>query len=128
MGTPARGQGRITTFEKTAQIADALCIPGALVGLAPRPWEANDAPAGTSRAENGPDVRRRTLLQAATTTDLAAALPALHRPDTPHRVTDTYVDRLRERTARLRRLDSGSPRILCRAPGKALGQPIAYTQ
>ncbi|MEU2487010.1 helix-turn-helix domain-containing protein [Streptomyces sp. NPDC012617] len=105
VGTLARGQGRITTFEKVVQIADALRVPGALVGLAPRPWEADDAPAGTSRTENGPHVRRRTILQAATGTGLAAALPVFHRPDPPSKITNAYVDRLRERTARLRRLD-----------------------
>ena len=106
VGTLARGRGRITSFEKVVQIADALRVPGSLVGLAPRPWEADDAPVGTSRAENGPHVRRRTILQAATSTGLAAALPALHRPDPPRRITHAYVDRLRERTARLRRLDN----------------------
>nr|WTB28794.1 helix-turn-helix domain-containing protein [Streptomyces sp. NBC_00830] len=105
VGTLARGQGRITTFEKIVQIADALRVPGHLLGLAPRPWETDAAPAGTSRTENGPHVSRRTILQAATSTGLAATLPALHRPDPPHRITDAYVDRLRERTARLRRLD-----------------------
>ncbi|WP_326607986.1 helix-turn-helix domain-containing protein [Streptomyces sp. NBC_01800] len=105
VGTLARGQGRIRTFEKIVQIADALPIPGRVLGLAPRPWETDAAPDGTSGTENGPYVRRRTILQAATTTGLAAALPALHRPDPPRRITDTYVDRLRERTARLRRLD-----------------------
>ncbi|MEU9357717.1 helix-turn-helix transcriptional regulator [Streptomyces sp. NPDC048301] len=105
VGTLARGQGRITTFEKIAQIADALRIPGGMVGLATRSWEADDATAVTSRTENGPHVHRRTLLQAATTTGLAATLPALHRPDAPRRITHAHVDRLRERTARLRRLD-----------------------
>ncbi|MFG2406854.1 helix-turn-helix domain-containing protein [Streptomyces brevispora] len=105
VGTLARGQGRITTFEKVVQIADALRVPGHLVGLAPRPWEADDVPAGTSTAEIGSHVRRRTLLQAATTTGLAAAFPALHRSEAPSRITTAYVDRLRERTTRLRRLD-----------------------
>ncbi|MET7790458.1 helix-turn-helix transcriptional regulator [Streptomyces sp900116325] len=105
VGTLARGRGRITTFEKIVQIADALRVPGHLLGLAPRPWETDAAPAGTSRTENGPHVSRRTILQAATSTGLAATLPALHRPDPPRRITDAYVDRLRERTARLRRLD-----------------------
>ncbi|MEE4594185.1 hypothetical protein V2J94_20235 [Streptomyces sp. DSM 41524] len=40
VGTLARGQGRITSFEKIAMIADALRIPGHLLGLAPREWEA----------------------------------------------------------------------------------------
>ncbi|MEV3951529.1 helix-turn-helix transcriptional regulator [Streptomyces halstedii] len=106
VGTLSRGQGRITSFEKIVQIADALRVPGHLVGLAPRPWEAGTAPAGTPHAEIGPpNMRRRTVLQAATTAGLAAALPALHRPEAPTRITDAHVDRLRERTARLRRLD-----------------------
>ncbi|QNE74647.1 helix-turn-helix domain-containing protein [Streptomyces finlayi] len=103
VGTLARGQGRITTFEKIAQIADALRVPGCVVGLTARPWEVADAPAGSPSAENGPHVRRRAILQAAT--GLAAALPTLHQTAPPLRITDTYVDRLRERTARLRRLD-----------------------
>ncbi|MGZ2361524.1 helix-turn-helix domain-containing protein, partial [Streptomyces sp. 372A] len=106
VGTLARGQGRIATFEKVVQIADALRVPGHMVGLAPRPWEVDADPAGTPRAEIGPpSMRRRTVLQAATSAGLAAALPALHRPEAPRHITDTYVDRLRERTDRLRRLD-----------------------
>ncbi|WP_326734875.1 helix-turn-helix transcriptional regulator [Streptomyces sp. NBC_01022] len=106
VGILARGQGRITSFEKVVQIADALRVPGYLVGLAPRPWETADAPAGTPHAENGPmHVRRRTLLRAAGTGGLAAALPALHRPRAPKHVTNAYVASLQERTARLRRLD-----------------------
>ncbi|MFE2092373.1 helix-turn-helix domain-containing protein [Streptomyces sp. NPDC059460] len=105
VGTLARGQGRITTFEKIVQIADALRVPGRVLGLAPRPWETDAAPAGTSSTEDGQYVRRRTILRAATTTGLAAALPTPHRPDPPRRITDAYVDRLCERTARLRRLD-----------------------
>ncbi|WP_246561669.1 helix-turn-helix domain-containing protein [Streptomyces roseirectus] len=106
VGTLARGQGRITTFEKIVEIADALRIPGHLLGLAPRSWEASDSPARIASAENGsPHMRRRTVFQAVTSTGLAVALPALHRPDPPRRITDTYVDSLRTRTARLRRLD-----------------------
>ncbi|MFI1335919.1 hypothetical protein ACH4U7_38555, partial [Streptomyces sp. NPDC020845] len=40
VGTLARGQGRISSFQKIATIADALRIPGHLLGLAPREWEA----------------------------------------------------------------------------------------
>jgi tetratricopeptide (TPR) repeat protein/predicted transcriptional regulator len=105
VGTLARGRGKITTFEKIVQIADALRVPGHLVGLAARPWEEAAVPAGTAHAENGETVRRRTVLQAATTTGLVAALHGIQRPTPPSRVTDSYVERLVERTARLRRLD-----------------------
>ncbi|MFF7369834.1 helix-turn-helix domain-containing protein [Streptomyces tricolor] len=106
VGTLARGEGRITSFSKIVQIADALRVPGHMVGLAPRPWEVGGAPASLNPAETGlTSVRRRTVLQVATTAGLAAAMPTLHRPPTPARVTTAYVQQLRERTARLRRLD-----------------------
>ncbi|MEV5551923.1 helix-turn-helix transcriptional regulator [Streptomyces sp. NPDC052309] len=105
VGTLARGEGRITSFDKIVEIADALRVPGHMVGLAPRPWETDNSPAHTHSREIGPNVRRRTVLQVATTTGLAAALPALHRSPAPKRVTAGYVDQLRARTARLRRLD-----------------------
>ncbi|MGA5406930.1 helix-turn-helix domain-containing protein [Streptomyces lavendulocolor] len=103
VGTLARGQGRISSFGKIVQIADALRVPGHMVGLAPRPWEADGAPA--PQDWTGPDLHRRTILQVATASGLAAALPALHHAAPPARITNSYVDRLRERTARLRRLD-----------------------
>ncbi|MEU7021890.1 XRE family transcriptional regulator [Streptomyces sp. NPDC046203] len=98
VGTLARGQGRISSFGKIVQIVDALRVPGHMIGLAPRPWEADAAPA----SQGWP---RRTVLQVATASGLAAALPALHHAAPPARITTSYVDRLRERTARLRRLD-----------------------
>lgn len=102
----AKGTGRITTFSKIVEIADALRIPGHLVGLAPRPWEVDDSPAHPHSTEIGPtSMRRRTVLQVATTAGLAAALPALHQPQEPKRITPGYVAQLRARTARLRRLD-----------------------
>lgn len=39
VGQLARGTGSITTYEKIAQIADALHIPGQMLGLAQRGWE-----------------------------------------------------------------------------------------
>ncbi|MEU1265558.1 helix-turn-helix transcriptional regulator [Streptomyces cellulosae] len=105
VGQLARGEGRVTTFDKIVQIADALRVPGHMVGLAPRPWETGASPAHTYAQENGPTVRRRTVLQAASTVGLAAALPALQRPPVPTRMTTEYVTQLRARTARLRRLD-----------------------
>ncbi|MFF5439818.1 XRE family transcriptional regulator [Streptomyces achromogenes] len=105
VGTLARGRGRITTFSKIMQIADALRVPGHMVGLAPRPWEADGGHAHTPSSQIGPTLRRRTVLQVATSTGLAAALPALHRPTPPTRITTGHVQLLRQRTARLRRLD-----------------------
>ncbi|MFF5984436.1 XRE family transcriptional regulator [Streptomyces olindensis] len=106
VGTLAKGQGRITTFDKVVQIADALRVPGCMVGLAPRPWETGEPPAHTYDSQIGQtSVRRRTVLQAATSTGLAAALPALTKPPAPAHVANGDVERLRHRTARLRRLD-----------------------
>lgn len=106
VGTLAKGQGKITTFDKIRQIADALRVPGHMVGLAPRPWETGEPPAHTDDPQIGQtSVRRRTVLQAATTTGLAAALPALTKPPAPEHVSNRDVERLRHRTARLRRLD-----------------------
>ncbi|MGW5212918.1 helix-turn-helix domain-containing protein [Streptomyces sp. NPDC004051] len=105
VGSLARGNGRITTFDKVVQIADALRVPGHMVGLAPRPWETGDSPAHTHSREIGPPMRRRTVLAAAST-GLAAALPALHQPSPPNHIGPGDVAQLRARTARLRRLDN----------------------
>ncbi|MGX1563108.1 helix-turn-helix domain-containing protein [Streptomyces sp. NPDC055506] len=106
VGTLAKGQGRVTTFDKVRQIADALRVPGHMVGLAPRPWETAEPPVQTYGPRRGQtSVRRRTVLQVATTTGLAAALPALTKPPTPRHVSNGDVERMRHRTARLRRLD-----------------------
>jgi transcriptional regulator with XRE-family HTH domain len=92
VGALARGRGRVESYDKIAAIADALRIPGHMVGLAPRPWET--AP-----------VARRSVLQAVGAAGLAAALPDALPPSVPQQVGGSTVTRLRERTARLRRLD-----------------------
>ncbi|MET9035294.1 helix-turn-helix domain-containing protein [Streptomyces mirabilis] len=105
VGTLAKGRGRITSFDKIVQIADAFRVPGHTVGLAPRPWETDGLPVPAPSTENGSaSLRRRTVLQAATG-GLAATLPRLQALPAPKRVTNDYVGRLRERTARLRGLD-----------------------
>ncbi|MER5495167.1 helix-turn-helix transcriptional regulator [Streptomyces sp. NPDC002490] len=105
VGTLARGRGKVASFEKIVQIADALRVPGHMVGLASRPWEATRVPAGPSDIGGG-DMLRRTIVQAATATGLASALPAaLQHENPPDRVTESYVRRLEARAARLRRLD-----------------------
>lgn len=101
VGALARGEGSVTTYEKIARIADALRIPGHLVGLAPRPWEATGG-----APEGGGGTRRGYGGRAAAGVGLAAALSGLARPPVGRRVGRHYPQRLRERTARLRRLDT----------------------
>ncbi|MFZ4236833.1 XRE family transcriptional regulator [Streptomyces murinus] len=101
VGELARGQGSVTTFEKIARIADALRIPGHMLGLAARDWEAG-VPAVDLRGE---DVRRRKFVKAAVGGGLAAGLPVLTRPPVGRRIGSDLPRQLRERTARLRRLD-----------------------
>ncbi len=45
VSTIISGSQRVTSFEVVCRIADGLRIPGALLGLAPRPWECNANPA-----------------------------------------------------------------------------------
>lgn len=42
VGKLARGEGRVTSVEKMEQIADGLRVPGGLMRLAPRLWEASE--------------------------------------------------------------------------------------
>ncbi|MGW6274675.1 helix-turn-helix domain-containing protein [Streptomyces sp. NPDC055060] len=94
VGTLARGRGRVASFDRIVRISDALRIPGRLLGLADRPWE-HAQPTG------GESLHRRRFLQAA---GLAATLPATASPSHA-RIGEQTLTRLRERTARLRRLD-----------------------
>ncbi|WEB42850.1 XRE family transcriptional regulator [Streptomyces yunnanensis] len=111
VGLLARGIGSVTTFEKVARIADALRIPGGLLGLAPREWEAPACRAlptptrATATDGNGDEVRRREFFKATAVTGLAVGLSDLARPQTGRRIVSSVPDQLRERTARLRRLD-----------------------
>lgn len=111
VGALARGLGSVTTFEKIAQIADALRIPGAALGLAPRKWETPDAPRrelplpARATDRDGDDVRRRAFFKASAGAGLAVGMPDLTRPVTGRRVSKEFPQQLRERTARLRRLD-----------------------
>ncbi|MFD5862624.1 twin-arginine translocation signal domain-containing protein [Streptomyces chartreusis] len=93
VGTLAKGNGKVTSFEKIVRITDALRIPGHLVGLAPRPWE--------TQAEAG----RRDFLKTSAAASLAVGLPELSRPSTGGRLDSSLPEQLRQRTARLRRLD-----------------------
>lgn len=113
VGVLARGLGSVTTFEKIVQIADALRIPGAVLGLAPREWEFSSPSRGvpptsahaTATHGDGDEVRRREFFKATAGAGMAVGLPDLARPMTGRRVGRDFPERLRERTARLRRLD-----------------------
>ncbi|MFI7345299.1 helix-turn-helix domain-containing protein [Streptomyces sp. NPDC049936] len=96
VGALARGQGRVESYAKIAAIADALRIPGHLVGLTPRPWENN---------VSGAPIERRRVLQAAGAVGLAATLTDVTQSSAPERIRQKDVARLRDRAARLRRLD-----------------------
>lgn len=97
VGTLAKGNGKITSFEKIVRIADACRIPGHMVGLAPRPWE--------TQAEVV-DTGRRGFLKTSAAAGLAVGLPEVSRPAVDGRVGSDVPEKLRQRTARLRRLDN----------------------
>ncbi|MEU9789647.1 XRE family transcriptional regulator [Streptomyces sparsogenes] len=113
VGALARGQGRITSFDKIVTIADALRIPGHLLGLAPRDWETSapgHAPTVSARPtpttrEGSETVLRREFFRASAGTGLVLGLPELTQINAGRRIDRVVPDQLRQRTARLRRLD-----------------------
>ncbi|RBM23803.1 XRE family transcriptional regulator [Streptomyces sp. PT12] len=108
VGKLAKGVGAITTYKKIATIADALRIPGRMVGLTPRPWEGGRvepravSPVHGARETEGEAVRRREFIAASMA---AVGIPAEFPFLEAGRVGSSTVERLKERTARLRRLD-----------------------
>ncbi|NUH37925.1 XRE family transcriptional regulator [Streptomyces samsunensis] len=114
VGSLARGQGRITSFDKIATIADALRIPGHLLGLAPRDWESATAPGHaptasariTSTTRGGSEtVLRREFFRASAGAGLVLGLPELTQIEAGRQIGRDVPEQLRQRTARLRRLD-----------------------
>ncbi|MFI0774791.1 XRE family transcriptional regulator [Streptomyces sp. NPDC021212] len=106
VGTLARGQGRITSFDKIATIADGLRIPGHLLGLAPRDWEATSPrTTPTTTREGSETVRRREFFRASAGAGLVLGLPELAQLKAGRQIGRDVPDQLRQRTARLRRLD-----------------------
>ncbi|MFH9420541.1 XRE family transcriptional regulator [Streptomyces sp. NPDC017529] len=111
VGTLARGVGRIASFEKISLVADALRIPGHMVGLAPRDWELtpteeNAAPVRRiATTRHGDAVRRRKFFKLTAGAGLAVSLPD-SACIAPHgQLSSGYPEYLRRRTARLRRMD-----------------------
>ncbi|MFD6338785.1 XRE family transcriptional regulator [Streptomyces sp. NPDC060131] len=114
VGALARGRGSITSFDKIAKIADALRIPGDLLGLAPREWEVANppprAPAGQTEnaivnREGTGTVLRREFFKASAGAGLVVGLPDLAQAGCGRRVGSKVPVQLRQRAARLRRLD-----------------------
>ncbi len=101
VGLLARGNGNVNTFQKIAHIADALRIPGHMLGLAPREWETQTLSVPGADDE----FHRREFLRASAAAGLVVALPDLARSQAGRRVGHDFPERLRGRTARLRRLD-----------------------
>jgi tetratricopeptide (TPR) repeat protein/transcriptional regulator with XRE-family HTH domain len=128
VGKLARGEGAITTYEKMAYIADALGIPGHMIGMAPRPWEQASTPTASGRPElisplatvaprianvpesndlgtvdlEGDEVQRRRFLAAS----IGIATGATMTPGaTAGRIGHRQVQHLQRRTTRLRSLD-----------------------
>ncbi|MDQ0941782.1 XRE family transcriptional regulator [Streptomyces sp. V1I1] len=129
VGKLARGDGAITTYEKIAYIADALGIPGHMIGMAPRPWEQASTPTSASRPElisplatvalgiagvletddlgtvdlEGDEVQRRRFLAAS----IGIATSAAMTPGATagRRIGQRQVQHLQRRTTRLRSLD-----------------------
>ncbi|MEU7187444.1 XRE family transcriptional regulator [Streptomyces sp. NPDC045369] len=111
VGALARGVGRITSFDKISTIADALRIPGRMVGLLPREWEPrlrgdDAAPARRiATTGHGDDVRRRKFFRLSAGAGLAVSLPEPARAAPHGQLGSDYPEYLRRRTARLRRMD-----------------------
>jgi transcriptional regulator with XRE-family HTH domain len=111
VGARARGEGSVTTYEKIARIADALRIPGHLVGLAPRPWET----AVRGRADAGGGTRPGSVPTAAAGSGPAAALRDLERPPVGRRVGTTIARYSPRYTGRALELPAGVSPVRLRA-------------
>ncbi|MEU3918875.1 XRE family transcriptional regulator [Streptomyces sp. NPDC029004] len=129
VGKLARGDGAITTYEKIAYIADALGIPGHMIGMAQRPWEQAATPTPASRPElisplatvaprlsnvpetddlgtvdlEGDEVQRRRFLAASL--GIATGTALMPGATAGRRIGHRQVQHLQRRTTRLRSLD-----------------------
>ena len=91
IGRLARGEGAITSYAKFCEIADGLRIPGTMIGLAARPWEAQPATidlrqdSGRPPAATPPRVPATDLVhRPAVETTPSAAVAVVHHPTRRH--------------------------------------------
>jgi len=119
VGALARGDGSITSYNKIAEIADGMRIPGQLLGLTPRPWENPDGPnevlplSPVAAMSNDSSEIRRLLAHAAEVTMGVSDGDADHRwqismdesTPAPTRVNAADVQQIEQVTAGLRALD-----------------------
>ncbi|MET8908225.1 XRE family transcriptional regulator [Micromonospora sp. NPDC004551] len=106
VGALARGQGSIATYEKIAAVADGLRIPGHMLGLASRSWEAPSAQEWMVGPNGDEGVNRRDFLRvSAFGVGAAFTLPAQLHEVGRGRIGSDVPEILARRAARLRRLD-----------------------
>jgi tetratricopeptide (TPR) repeat protein len=102
------GRMQARSIEIFERVADGLHIPGALLDLAPRPWESSAVVAATTQVptkDGDSSVLRRDFIKLGASVaagTLAAGIPG---PTSGNRVGTTTVEALRANLARLRRLD-----------------------
>ncbi|MFF8601863.1 helix-turn-helix domain-containing protein [Streptomyces sp. NPDC015232] len=74
----ARGEATVTALDTVERVADGLRIPGALLGLAARPWEHSSPTPHPESDDGDDDMNRRQLLRGALAAGLTtSALTAL---------------------------------------------------
>jgi tetratricopeptide (TPR) repeat protein len=115
VGALARGQGSITSYSKIGEIADGLRIPGCLLGLAPRPWEAPQFATSQPRMPTSPTSEAeevRLLLAHAAQVAMGVTAPRDDEwtsPDdqtpAPTHVAVADIEQIEHVTAGLRALD-----------------------
>jgi tetratricopeptide (TPR) repeat protein len=115
VGSLARRRGSIKTYEKIAEIADGMRIPGHLLGLTPRPWEGSNASGRMQRPRRWTDeaTEVRSLLRHAADITMGIGSadegfwldPPSEQTPTPRHVGAEDVTHIEQVTAHLRALD-----------------------
>lgn len=118
VGALARGEGAITSCAKIGEVADGLRIPGHLLGLTPRPWEApHPTPQRSPSSFIGPQPSERDEVRLLLTHAAQVAMgvsdgritegwtTAPEATPAPARVAIADIEQIEHVTAGLRALD-----------------------